>query len=816
LADGEEAKTNFLATGNNRQAMRRSIRCQPPHAEDHHDFANFQAFMSPPPQKQPPPKYTYATTTTTTMTPSKLTYGNPLQFVPSASHAAGAHQHHRGAKMSPDNAFRPPPQQQHYNSPINKNKTPASPATSGSSSYVAWPSSISPEEELVLHESFTMHRQQQQYPVKPQDTSRQTTALTTSMASSFDDDEEEEIPSWEEFHHGAGVVAVTAPRPTSWSATQYQHQQRAAGGATSRRPVPSLRVARSVQQPSALPSLRSTTAPTTRSVQQQEEDDFDHYPDPDISVGMHNSDEEEEEPPQQRPAKYQQTHQQHQHHHYRGAPAPRLSHDALRYKESLEPTMLYPTPLAKGFCGLFDKTKAVPCLLDDTEESTTLDEDSDHNNSHRHNDDSPRIFRELHNSRNNDAEALSDVFDGIISDPPSNNRSSNNPSTDRLFENRSPSPHRQVLPQQQQAAETIPKAFAMVRLKGGLSAIQTTPDMFRNRTTKSVMSDNSTDDDGGSSTGTDGSSIPDHHTMVSAGRRLHDNAVYGIHTNILSNVQRCPKPTGTTTTAVTTTASSSSYHHQRTNKTHHAHSSPYDESSSDNDGEYNDHCGYYWYQYRVDPASTAELVRTYRELSAQVSTARLLSGDTGYEWEDDERKIFALSEMRSRIMEKDLERGLERRGGTLTTDDLVTTSYHRTSHRIRDALIVSKAWRDGATVSDVIRTEQLTRKHLVHSVRRVNQQQRAVISYEPVAWRDDTDFHQYRCPSLSGRQMRGGEMYTIGDCQSILLKLTNDRCMVRFLCTGSVWVGSREISFSRRLPFCLPCYYSFYRSCATN
>jgi hypothetical protein len=761
--------------------MRRSIRCQPPHAdEDHHDFANFQAFMSPTTlQKQPPPKYTYATTTTTMTTPSKLTFGNPLQFVPSASHAA-AHQH-RGAKMSPDNAFRPPqPQQQHYNSPTN-NKTPASPATSGSSSYVAWPS-ISPEQELVLHESFTMHRQQQQFPVKPQDTSRQT-ALTTSMASSFDDDdEEEEIPSWEEFHHGAAAV-VTAPRPTSWSATQYQ--QRAAAGATSRRPVPSLRVARSVQQPSALPSLRSTmttTAPTARSVQQQEED-FDHYPDPDISVGMHNSDEEEEEPPQQRPAEYQQTHQ---HHHYRGAPAPRLSHDALRYKESLEPTMLYPTPaLAKGFCGLFDKTKAVPCLLDDTEESTTLDEDSDHNTSHRHNDDSPRIFRELHNSRNNDAEALSDVFDGIIiSDPPNNNnRSSNNLSADRLYENRSPSPHRQSFPQQvqPQAVETIPKAFAMVRLKGGLSAIQTTPDMFRNRTTKSssVISDNSTDDDGGS-TGTDGSSIPDHHTMVSAGRRLHDNAVYGIHTNILSNVQRCPKPNGTTTAATTTTSSSSSYHHhQRTNKTHHAHSSPYDESS-DNDGEYNDHCGY-WYQYRVDPACTAALVRTYRELSAQVSTARLLSGDTGYEyeWEDDERKLFALSEMRSRIMEKDLERGLERRGGTLATDDLVTTSYHRTPHRIRDALIVSKAWRDGATVSDVIRTEQLTRKHLVHSVRRANQQL-AVISYEPVAWRDDTDFHQYRCPSLSGRQMRGGEMFTIGDCQSILLKLTNDRCMVRF------------------------------------
>ena len=45
--------------------------------------------------------------------------------------------------------------------------------------------------------------------------------------------------------------------------------------------------------------------------------------------------------------------------------------------------------------------------------------------------------------------------------------------------------------------------------------------------------------------------------------------------------------------------------------------------------------------------------------------------------------------------------------------------------------------------------------------------------WEPVNWVDDTDFMQYRCPSLGGRHMSGFEMFTVGDCQSILLKLTN-------------------------------------------
>ena len=68
----------------------------------------------------------------------------------------------------------------------------------------------------------------------------------------------------------------------------------------------------------------------------------------------------------------------------------------------------------------------------------------------------------------------------------------------------------------------------------------------------------------------------------------------------------------------------------------------------------------------------------------------------------DTKKAFALFEMRSRIMETDIDRGLERRGGTNVVDDIVLTPYFQAAHRVRDAVIVSKAWRDGATPKDVV------------------------------------------------------------------------------------------------------------------
>lgn len=90
---------------------------------------------------------------------------------------------------------------------------------------------------------------------------------------------------------------------------------------------------------------------------------------------------------------------------------------------------------------------------------------------------------------------------------------------------------------------------------------------------------------------------------------------------------------------------------------------------------------------------------------------------------------------------------------------------------------------------DVINTALLTcRAERTHYIKRLsfNDYDSSVGDYrgkqprywwEQVQWVDDTDFMQYRCPSLGPRNMRGFEMFTIGDCQSILLKLTNERCI---------------------------------------
>ncbi len=57
---------------------------------------------------------------------------------------------------------------------------------------------------------------------------------------------------------------------------------------------------------------------------------------------------------------------------------------------------------------------------------------------------------------------------------------------------------------------------------------------------------------------------------------------------------------------------------------------------------------------------------------------------------------------------------------------------------------------------------------------------------------DDTDFALMRCQSLGAGAMRGFEMFTIGDCQSILLKMTSDNCMVS-TAVHSIFDGTRGI-----------------------
>ena len=205
-------------------------------------------------------------------------------------------------------------------------------------------------------------------------------------------------------------------------------------------------------------------------------------------------------------------------------------------------------------------------------------------------------------------------------------------------------------------------------------------------------------------------------------------------------------------------------------------------------------------QYYVDPKDVRRLVRKFRNMC---------KGSPSKGWsskiddEEDAKKAFALFEMRSRVMETDIERGLERRGGTVPVDDIIITPWYRASHRIRDAVIVSKAWRDGATPRDVVTANELTRKRQVarYVRRRVDRSGHRVLptcssptrrpyitrlpsgevahfEWEEVRWYDDADFTLMRCPGLGPRNMRGFEMFTVGDCQSVLLKLTHERCMV--------------------------------------
>ena len=186
--------------------------------------------------------------------------------------------------------------------------------------------------------------------------------------------------------------------------------------------------------------------------------------------------------------------------------------------------------------------------------------------------------------------------------------------------------------------------------------------------------------------------------------------------------------------------------------------------------------------YYVQPEMVRKMVRAFRKLcTSQMeisSTEDTMLSD--FETLVDTKKAFALFEMRSRIMETDIDRGLERRGGTNVEDDIVLTSYFQAAARVRDAVIVSKAWRDGATPQDVSTAHFLTRRSArSHFVRRPIQRIRRMGTshykhgpqywLEEVKWLDDTDFMLMKCQSLGAGTMKGFEMFTIGDCQSILV-----------------------------------------------
>ena len=503
--------------------------------------------------------------------------------------------------------------------------------------------------------------------------------------------------------------------------------------------------------------------------------------------------------------------------------------DALQQLSS-PPHFNFATPTSKGFRGLLDKTKEVPSLMDNLDSDASLSSSKATSVSGTQSNSGgkgggaggvSRNHREfLRNMYDIDADAqtVSDVFDGISVSKESDvfdNLSLGDRSSPRnkLF-TAGQQRHRAAYPERiaeeddtnlnsSRDSNNQNEGFNLVVLGGGLTAIQTTEEDFQRRQTASDYDDCNLTNSDVSSNGY--AKIPGYHQMLSAGKG-GDSSLRGIHGNLGAN-QRAPRGAAQQQRSAAGSAKqphfgswpppeqemSSDFRSSGSSTSSESEfslfSDPYQSDSGlDVEGDLS--------EFYIHPSLMKKVLRKYRKFSEQ-DTSTL--GLADFERCEDERKVFALFEMRSRIMEKDIERGLERRGGTSVVDDLVLTPYNRTAHRVRDAVIVSKAWRDGATISDVINSALLTRR-AEHSffIRRpvVRPNERAGrdsryshsvqrYTWEARKWVDDADFMQYRCPSLGSRHMWGFELFTIGDCQSMLLKLTNERCLVR-----KIWEGA--------------------------
>mmetsp|Transcript_22908 Transcript_22908/g.25538 ORF Transcript_22908/g.25538 Transcript_22908/m.25538 type:complete len:1192 (+) Transcript_22908:91-3666(+) len=286
-------------------------------------------------------------------------------------------------------------------------------------------------------------------------------------------------------------------------------------------------------------------------------------------------------------------------------------------------------------------------------------------------------------------------------------------------------------------------------LGGGLTTIQTTNGDFTNRKTASDFDETLTNSDYDQH---GFAKIPAFHKMASAGMNHHDRSL-----SSQSLLFAC--------------LPSQKYRPERQNQKDHISEQYHYPVNTSAHNKVEDFSEYY-----VLPEEMQNLVKKFRKISRS-RYSRLDYEDL--EKEEDSTKAFALSEMRSRIMEKDIERGLERRGGTTVVDDIVMTSYNKAALRVRDAVIVAKAWRDGATPQDIINTANLTRRtERCYCIPRLESTARGASKYtwEEVNWVDDNELSQYRCHSIGPRHLKGVEMFTIGDCQSILLKLCNERC----------------------------------------
>jgi hypothetical protein len=315
------------------------------------------------------------------------------------------------------------------------------------------------------------------------------------------------------------------------------------------------------------------------------------------------------------------------------------------------------------------------------------------------------------------------------------------------------------------------ESFKMVVLGGGLAAIQPSEYLFSNRQTASdydeTLTNSDVDQNGYHRTPgvdemlkagltTDSSLLGIQSNLGRGGAALRPEALFPEH-EPESSLSRSESPQTQSDSSELSSSNSSSLFSDPFISGNHL------------------HVNGNWSSYYIKPSVMKKVLRTYRKCAEQMVSTDMSLAE--FEQKEDENKIFALFEMRSRIMEKDIERGLERRGGTVAVDDLVMTTYNRTANRIRDAVIVSKAWRDGASPKDVINTALLTRRERTYYIRRPmhsikSKDNAATISskwspkqysWEPVKWVDDTDFMLYRCASLGPRCLRGVEMFVSGE-----------------------------------------------------
>ena len=476
---------------------------------------------------------------------------------------------------------------------------------------------------------------------------------------------------------------------------------------------------------------------------------------------------------------------------------------ALALKDHYAPPhRTYNAANTRGFRGLLDKTKDVPNLLDGLESDSTTSRATSTNSStamsSANRSTSRRQSRGKARRRSNDdfceqirEDGSSDVFDkmdasigprGDASIPESDVFDGISHIGSTAFHSRGgPWGRDPYKPQLASGGDGNNGGLNLVLLGGGLTTIQTTATDFSNRITSNEFDENLTNSDYDQY---GFAKIPGVSKMISSGRNDADKSIRSDDSVLFSSgpqIHRSKRTVEPHTSyrqrqvdnSVTESDSGSSLFSDPYQR------EPWGENAPGN-----------LPSYYVHPDEMKKVLKVFRKWCSHRS-ANMSYDDV--ERKEDATKAFALSEMRSRIMEKDIERGLERRGGTTVVDDLVLTPHNRAALRVRDAVIVSKAWRDGASPRDVINTSLLTRRpERAFFIKRFSdeyprwQASRNSREYvmapnyrwEEVRWVDDTDFSQYRCHSLGPRHLKGFEMFTIGDCQSILLKLSNERCVV--------------------------------------